>query len=179
MAHFEKVSKYADADLTMPVRKTSQSAGYDMVSAEDYVIPSLPLMCEEAKLLWPVEADEYVTLEQIADFTKKIGFRPTLVSTGMKCKLDPGYWLQLSVRSSSPLKYWLMLGNGIGVIDADYYNNPDNEGEIFFQIYNLSPFNIKIKKGDAIGQATILPYGVTSDDVAMGERTGGFGSTSK
>ena len=179
MAHFEKVSKYADVDLAMPVRKTSQSAGYDMVAAEDYVIPSLPLMCEEAKSLWPVEADEYVTLDQIADFTKKIGFRPTLVSTGMKCKLDPGYWLQLSVRSSSPLKYWLMLGNGIGVIDADYYNNPDNEGEIFFQIYNLSPFNIKIKKGDAIGQATILPYGVTSDDVAMGERTGGFGSTSK
>lgn len=179
MAHFEKVSKYADADLAMPVRKTSQSAGYDMVAAEDYVIPSLPLMCEEAKLLWPVEVDEYISLEQMADFTKKIGFKPTLVSTGMKCKLDPGSWLQLSVRSSSPLKYWLMLGNGIGIIDADYYNNPDNEGEIFFQIYNLSPFNIQIKKGDAIGQATILPYGITSDDVVMGERTGGFGSTSK
>ena len=179
MAHFEKVSKYADVDLAMPVRKTSQSAGYDMVAAEDYVIPSLPLMCEEAKLLWPVEVDEYVSLEQMADFTKKIGFKPTLVSTGMKCKLDPGSWLQLSVRSSSPLKYWLMLGNGIGIIDADYYNNPDNEGEIFFQIYNLSPFNIQIKKGDAIGQATILPYGITSDDVVMGERTGGFGSTSK
>ena len=179
MAHFEKVSKYADADLAMPIRKTSQSAGYDMVAAEDYVIPSLPLMCEEAKLLWPVEVDEYVSLEQMADFTKKIGFKPTLVSTGMKCKLDPGSWLQLSVRSSSPLKYWLMLGNGIGIIDADYYNNPDNEGEIFFQIYNLSPFNIQIKKGDAIGQATILPYGITSDDVVMGERTGGFGSTSK
>ena len=179
MAHFEKVSKYADADLAMPVRKTSQSAGYDMVAAEDYVIPSLPLMCEEAKLLWPVEVDEYVSLEQMADFTKKIGFKPTLVSTGMKCKLDPGSWLQLSVRSSSPLKYWLMLGNGIGIIDADYYNNSDNEGEIFFQIYNLSPFNIQIKKGDAIGQATILPYGITSDDVVMGERTGGFGSTSK
>ena len=179
MAHFEKVSKYADVDLAMPVRKTSQSAGYDMVAAEDYVIPSLPLMCEEAKLLWPVEVDEYVSLEQMADFTKKIGFKPTLVSTGMKCKLDPGSWLQLSVRSSSPLKYWLMLGNGIGIIDADYYNNPDNEGEIFFQIYNLSPFNIQIKKGDTIGQATILPYGITSDDVVMGERTGGFGSTSK
>jgi dUTP pyrophosphatase len=55
------------------------------------------------------------------------------------------------VRSSSPLKYWLMLGNGIGVIDADYYNNPDNEGEIFLQIYNLSPFNIQIKEGEAIG----------------------------
>ena len=179
MAIFEKVSKYVDADIVMPVRKTAQSAGYDMVAAEDYVIPSLWQMVAEAKGLWPVEDDEFVTMELMAKFTKETGFKPTLVSTGMKCKLDPGTWLQLSVRSSSPLKYWLMMGNGIGVIDADYYNNPDNEGEIFFQIYNLSPFNIQIKKGEAIGQAIILPYGVTEDDVAGGERTGGFGSTSK
>lgn len=179
MAIFEKVSKYADADIAMPVRKTTQSAGYDMVAAEDYIIPSLWQMVPEAKELWPVADDEFVTMELMSKFTKETGFKPTLVSTGMKCKLDPGTWLQLSVRSSSPLKYWLMMGNSIGVIDADYYNNSDNEGEIFFQIYNLSPFNIQIKKGEAIGQAIILPYGVTEDDVAGGERTGGFGSTSE
>ena len=178
MAKFEKVSRYADADIAMPVRKTAQSAGYDMVAAEDYIIPSIWQMVPEAKSVWPVEDDEFVTMELMSQFTKKTGFKPTLVSTGMKCQLDPGMWLQLSVRSSSPLKYWLMMGNGIGVIDADYYNNQDNEGEIFFQIYNLSPFNIQIKKGEAIGQAIILPYGVTEDDAACGERVGGFGSTS-
>lgn len=177
MAIFEKVSKYADTDIAMPVRKTAESAGYDMVAAEDYIIPSMLLMCAEASEAWPVPADEYVSMEQMSKFTKETGYKPTLVSTGMKCKLDPGTWLQLSVRSSSPLKYWLMMGNGIGVIDADYYNNPDNEGEIFFQIYNLSPFNIQIKKGEAIGQAIILPYAVTEDDKAFGERLGGFGST--
>ena len=177
MAIFEKVSKYADIDIAMPVRKTAESAGYDMVAAEDYIIPSMLLMCAEASEAWPVPADEYVSMEQMSKFTKETGYKPTLVSTGMKCKLDPGTWLQLSVRSSSPLKYWLMMGNGIGVIDADYYNNPDNEGEIFFQIYNLSPFNIQIKKGEAIGQAIILPYAVTEDDKAFGERLGGFGST--
>ena len=178
MVKFEKVSRYADADIAMPVRKTAQSAGYDMVAAEDYIIPSIWQMVPEAKGLWPVEDDEFVTMELMSQFTKTTGFKPTLVSTGMKCQLDPGTWLQLSVRSSSPLKYWLMMGNSIGVIDADYYNNPDNEGEIFFQIYNLSPFNIQIKKGEAIGQAIILPYGVTEDDAACGERVGGFGSTS-
>ena len=178
MAIFEKVSKYADVDIVMPVRKTEFSAGYDMVAAEDYVIPSLWQMIPEASGLWPVKEDEFVTMEMMAKFTKETGFKPTLVSTGMKCKLDPGTWLQLSVRSSSPLKYWLMMGNSIGVIDADYYNNPDNEGEIFFQIYNLSPFNIQIKKGEAIGQGIILPYAVTEDDVAGGARMGGFGSTS-
>lgn len=178
MAIFEKVSKYADADIAMPIRKTAQSAGYDMVAAEDYIIPSLWQMTAEAADIWAVESDEFVTMDMMARFTKETGFKPTLVSTGMKCKLDPGSWLQLSVRSSSPLKYWLMMGNGIGVIDADYYNNPDNEGEIFFQIYNLSPFNIQIKKGEAIGQGIILPYGVTENDIAEGERVGGFGSTS-
>ena len=179
MAIFEKVSKYADADIVMPVRKTAQSAGYDMVAAEDYIIPSLWQMTIEAAEAWPVEPDEFVTMEMMAKFTKETGFKPTLVSTGMKCKLDPGSYLQLSVRSSSPLKYWLMMANGVGIIDADYYNNADNEGEIFFQIFNLSPFNIQIKKGEAIGQGIIMPWGITEDDVAVGERTGGFGSTSK
>lgn len=177
MAKFEKVSRYVDADLAMPVRKTRLSAGYDLIAAEDYIIPSIFQLAGEAERLWEVEEDEYVSLEQMGKFTKQFNYKPTLVSTGMKCKLDPGSFLQLSIRSSSPLKYWLMLANGVGIIDADYYNNPDNEGEIFLQIYNLSPFNIQIKKGEAIGQGIILPYSVTEDDVIMGERTGGFGST--
>jgi dUTP pyrophosphatase len=136
-------------------------------------------MFEEAKKLFEIEDDEFVTMPMMADFTKRTGIKPTLVSTGMKCHLDPDTFLQLSVRSSSPLKYWIMMANGVGIIDADYCNNPDNEGEIFFQLFNLSPFNIQIKKGEAIGQGIILPYGVTDDDNASGERLGGFGSTSK
>ena len=137
MAKFEKVSRYADKEIAMPVRKTSQSAGYDLVAAEDYIIPSVYQLAGEAEEVWSVDDEEYVTLDQMAEFTKLTKYRPTLVSTGMKCKLDPGTFLQLSVRSSSPLKYWLMLANGVGIIDADYYNNPDNEGEIFLQIYNI------------------------------------------
>lgn len=179
MSKFEKVSRFADKDIQMPTRKTEKSAGYDMVAAENYIIPSLWLMAKEAGEIWPVDEDEYVTMQQMAKFTKESGFKPTLISTGMKCQLDAGNWLALTIRSSSPLKYWLMLANSVGVIDADYYNNPDNEGEIFFQVYNLSPFNIEINEGEAIGQAIILPYGVTEDDQAWGERLGGFGSTSK
>ena len=179
MAIFEKVSRYNNENIAMPIRKTIHSAGYDMVAAEDYIIPSFWQMNEEVKKMWEVENDEFVSMDMMNQFTSQTGFQPTLVSTGMKCKLEPGTFLQLSVRSSSPLKYWLMMANGVGIIDSDYYNNSNNEGEIFFQIYNLSPFNIQIKKGEAIGQAVILPYGVTDDDAANGERVGGFGSTSK
>ena len=69
-----------------------------------------------------------------------------------------------------------MLANGIGVIDSDYYNNPDNEGHIMFAIW---PFegDVTFKKGDRIGQGVINRYFVTDDDKAEGLRSGGFGST--
>lgn len=63
------------------------------------------------------------------------------------------------------------------IIDADYYNNPDNEGHIYFQVINLSPIPIQIKKGDAIGQGVIMNYIKTEQESATAERTGGFGST--
>jgi dUTP pyrophosphatase len=126
-----------------------------------------------------MDANEPKDLEWMSTLTKHLKTKPTLVPTGMKCKLEPGTFLQLSVRSSSPLKYWLILANGVGIIDADYYNNPDNEGHIYFQLINLSPFPIKIQKGEAIGQGIILPYSITENDDVWTERVGGFGSTTK
>lgn len=121
--------------------------------------------------------DVPLTLGEAAAAVKSANAKITLVSTGMKCQLEEGTYLELSVRSSCPLKHWLILGNSVGIIDADYYNNPDNEGEIFFQIINLAPFPIQLKKGDAIGQGIIKSYLTTENDNATGERTGGFGST--
>jgi dUTP pyrophosphatase len=118
-------------------------------------------------------------LDEMSALTKSTKAKPTLVSTGMKCRLDKGTYLELAIRSSSPLKYWLILANGVGIIDEDYYNNPDNEGEIFFQIINLSPFPIKIQKGEIIGQGIIKPYLLAEGDAAAGQRTGGLGSTTK
>ena len=102
-----------------------------------------------------------------------------LVPTGVKAYMQPGEWLGMHIRSSMAVKKRLMLVNNVGIIDADYYNNPDNEGEIFFQVINLSPFPIKLKKGDIIGQGIIRHYLITNDDKASGFRTGGFGSTTK
>ncbi len=183
MAYCEKVSRFAEVDINLPHRKTAKSAGYDMEVAEDIVVPSFfnhyAMMSEysitdDGKIL----SKGTFTLEEIAKITKSLRAKPTLVSTGMKCKLEPDTYLELSVRSSCPLKYWLIMGNSVGVIDSDYYNNPENEGEIFFQIINLSPYEIQLKKGDIIGQGIIKPYLTTEDDNASGERMGGFGSTS-
>ena len=179
MIKFEAVSRLPEAAL--PIRKTTQSAGYDFVVAEDVIIP--PYMNHYNTLFKglvnSISIKEYYTLDKVAIMTKSAEAKPTLVSTGVKCALDPDTYLELSVRSSTPLKYWLILAKGVGIIDADYYNNPDNEGEIFFQLINLSPFTIKLNKGDIIGQGIIKKYLITDDDKATGERTGGFGSTSK
>ena len=182
MAKFEKVSKYNEVDINLPHRKTSQSAGYDFEVAEDIVIPSYDDLHDVMMSMvneWDIINGKFpvYTLDEIAKITKETKAKPTLVPTGVKCKLEPDTHLDLSVRSSCPLKYWLILANGVGIIDADYYNNPDNEGHIYFQIINLSPFDIQLKKGDTIGQGIIKPYLITEDDAANGERKGGFGST--
>lgn len=176
MVRFEVVSKYADAGLSLPERKTAYSAGYDFEVAQDTIV--LPYMDHFFAMKDEV-AGEYsvMTLEEISSLTKSINAKPTLVPTGIKCQMAPNTSLELYVRSSAPLKNWLMLANGVGVVDADYYNNIDNEGEIFFQVINLSPFPILLKKGDTIGQGVIRQYEVVSDDKAVGGRVGGFGST--
>jgi dUTP pyrophosphatase len=184
MNHFEFVSKYEDCGLALPEYKTGNSAGCDFVVAEDMVIGpwhELSFALENtAHNNCPMYYNTPITLEELAGYTKSSGCKPSLVPTGVKCHLDPGYYLELSVRSSTPLKYWLVLANGVGIIDADYYNNPDNEGHIYFQIINLSPVPIQLKKGDIIGQGIIKRYykaeGATCSEAA---RVGGFGSTSE
>lgn len=176
---FKKVEKYLNIDFPMPERKTEGSAGYDMAVAKDTVIPSWFNLIDglTANELF---APKYpLTLEQVKEICKKHAARPTLVPTGVKCYLEPGTYLELSVRSSTPLNSWLMLANGVGIIDSDYVDNEDNEGEIFFQFYNLSPYDIILKKGDIVGQGIIKEYLTFDSDKVNKKRTGGFGSTSK
>lgn len=179
MIKFEIVSKYADVNLHLPERKTKGSAGYDFQVAEDIIIPSYDdARREMIHNFYKMDINKLVlTLDEAAHLTKNAQVRPILVPTGVKCQIPEDMYLELSVRSSCPLKYWLILANGVGIIDSDYYNNPDNEGHIFFQIINLAPFPIHLKKGDIIGQGILKKYYTTDDDAAQGERTGGFGST--
>lgn len=176
---FEICSKYAGAGLALPVRKTAASAGYDFQVAKQTKIPSYFKQMEVLKNVHKAIFGNETTLslKNMEHLTKLSNMRPTLVPTGIKCELPSDYYLELSMRSSCPLKYWLILANGVGIIDADYYNNPDNEGEIFFQVINLSPYDIILDKGDTIGQGIIKPYYIADNDTAKGERTGGFGST--
>ena len=98
---------------------------------------------------------------------------------GIKADMEEDEVLILANRSSNPKKKNLVLINGIGIIDKDYYNNPDNEGEVAFAFVNISNETIVIESGEKLGQGMFVKYLITEDDRAEGVRNGGFGSTDK
>ena len=147
---FEIAKGFENSNINLPVRSTKNSAGYDVEAAEDCIIPAF-----------------------------KPGQKPTLVKTGIKAYMESDEVLILANRSSNPGKKGLILANSIGVVDSDYYENPDNDGHIMYAFFNFKAEDVEIKKGERIGQAIFQKYLVTDNDIAQGERTGGFGSTNK
>lgn len=167
MRKFEKV-KRIDTDIKLPERSTRHSAGYDFFAMDDIIIPPV-------KVKWvQVGIDPYTNEPELEMHTDA---KPTTIKTGVKVKMPENEFLMLTNRSSNPLKKNLILANGVGIIDADYYGNPDNDGEMMFPFYNIGPKPVVILKGDKIGQGIFMKFGVTDDDKAWGDRIGGFGST--
>ena len=147
---FEIAKGFENQGINLPVRKTKKSAGYDVEAAEDCVIPAY-----------------------------KFGQKPTLVKTGIKAYMPDDEYLMLCNRSSNPGKKGLVMANSVGIIDSDYYGNPDNDGAFMYAFYNFFDHDLEIKKGDCIGQAIFQKYYTVDEDNAEGKREGGFGSTSK
>ena len=147
---FEIAKGFEDKGINLPVRKTKNSAGYDVEAAEDVVIPAF-----------------------------KLGTKPTLIKTGLKAYCPEDEFYMLVNRSSNPGKKGLVMANSIGIIDSDYYGNESNDGHFMFAYYNFFDHDKKKKKGDVIGQVIFSKYFKVDNDNAEGTRTGGFGSTNK
>lgn len=102
------------------------------------------------------------------------------IPTGIRVKIEDGWFLSLYPRSGLGFKFRLQLDNTVGIIDSDYYNS-DNEGHIFVKITNGSKEGktVKIAAGTGFIQGIFTEFGITVDDEADGVRNGGFGSTTK
>lgn len=100
------------------------------------------------------------------------------IPTGIRVKIDEGWWLACLPRSGHGFKYRIQLDNTMGVIDSDYYYS-DNEGHIFAKITNdgKEGKTLRIEAGDGFLQAIFIPYGVTYSDNVENVRNGGMGST--
>lgn len=133
--------------IKLPERKTKYSAGYDICCPIDITIPS--------------------------------GQR-RVIPTGIKVVFEEDemeiWHLQMFVRSSVGIKDGVVLTNGTGVIDSDYQFG-NNDGDMMLALLNTSEKLVKYKAGDRICQAVFMIHGITSNDKASGDRTGGIGST--
>ena len=130
----------------------------------------LPVRMTARSAGWDIFSNEEIILEPNQQHT---------FWTNVKVHLYSDEFLMLLPRSSIGIKYNLMLANTVGIIDADYYENPDNDGNIGVCLYNYGKVPVKVDKGMRIAQGIPMNYigfveGLKSHGV---KRYGGFGST--
>src|SRR5690554_6101230 len=100
-----------------------------------------------------------------------------MIETGVKVAMQDHEALMIYPRSSLGIKKGLIMSNAVGIIDKDYYNNPNNEGHIMIPLFNFGQSDAVIQKGERVAQGVFQKYLITSDDESSNERTGGFGSS--
>lgn len=104
--------------------------------------------------------------------------KQVMIPSGLKVNMEDDDVMLILIRSSLGIKKGLTIPNQTGVIDADYYNNPDNEGHFWICLKNNSEETFVVQQGDRISQAIFIKYSKVDDDEPIKEsRNGGFGST--
>lgn len=144
---FEVAKGWEDKGIRLPRRSTAHAAAYDLEAAEDVVVPVF-----------------------------RPGVKPTMIPTGLKAYCQPDEYYMIANRSSGAGK-GLVTANGIGIIDADYYGNPSNDGHFQVLVFNVLDHEITVKKGKRVAQLIFQKFLLADGDVAGGKRKGGFGST--
>ena len=146
---FEVISdefrKHPNIEIKLPKRGSSKSAGYDICTPVDIIIPP----------------------NGISD----------AIQTDIKAYMLDDEYLEIVPRSSIGFKKGLMLINTCAIIDSDYYNNVDNDGNIGFKFKNLTNETVEIKAGERILQGIFKKYLTIDNDDCDIIRTGGTGST--
>ncbi len=100
------------------------------------------------------------------------------IPTGIKAYMMNDEYLAIVSKSGIGTKYNVRLCNQIGIIDADYYNNANNQGHILVMLQNHGNIDWVVNKGDKIVQGIFHKYlTIDEKDTISKERNGGFGST--
>lgn len=112
---------------------------------------------------------------------EKIILKPNeqiLIPTGYKGKIEQGTWLGMYVNEN--INEDLFCGNGIPIIDQDYYENESNDGNFFLSLVNKKDKELIIKEGTNICSLYAEKYFVLeNEEKPTTIRTGGIGSTTK
>lgn len=100
-----------------------------------------------------------------------------LIFTNIKAHIEKGYCLMLFVRSSVGIKKGCILSNCVGIIDKSFFENPDNDGNIGFKLYNTTDDIVTFDRGDKIIQGIFVKVGQSQNGNVDTERVSGIGST--
>ena len=101
-----------------------------------------------------------------------------LVFTDVKAYMENDEVLMLYVRSSIGVKKGIVLSNGTGIIDASYFSNKSNDGNIGVSLFNTSDKEVVLQAGERIAQGIFMKYLVAdNEEVLNAQRVGGFGSS--
>lgn len=147
-----------------------KNRGFEIVSAYDKQEIILPTRATTRSAGYDLRACETVTIHP---------GEMVLVKTGLKAYMQKDEVLKIYIRSSLATKRNLVLANGVGIIDADYYNNPSNEGHILIALRNIGQVPQVIEKQERIAQGIFEKYLLCDGDDFKIEvrRLGGFGSS--
>lgn len=103
-----------------------------------------------------------------------------VVFTDVKAYMQPDEVLKMYIRSSKATKDGLMLTLNVGIIDASYYGNDDNDGNIGIPLVNTTGTTVELKAGERVAQGIFVKYLTTDNDECLADtRVGGYGSSGK
>lgn len=179
MITFKVIEEYENKNIEIPKRIGDYSPGYDIKSAEDIIVPSIYTKLRKVEGRAPIpglfdsrikritglfdyeneESDVY-TLDEIKDEINKLEII-TMVPTGLCVALNPTMYLSLHIKSDIGINSLLMIPNQTELITADSFFH---EKHILIPLINLSPYDIKIKKGDSIAIGIIHEYELVDGD---------------
>lgn len=101
-----------------------------------------------------------------------------LIFTDVKAYMQDCEALILNPRSSMG-KVDITFANTQGWIDADYYSNEGNDGNIGIFLKNNGTNDFVVNIGDRIGQGAFIPFLVADNGSTDNIRIGGYGSTGR
>lgn len=156
--------------------KRGRFRGFEVVEAWARICPSAEVRLPERSTGFSAGYDIFALNDAtILPGTKKA------FPTDVKVYMQSDEVFKMYPRSSQGIKHDLMLANTTGVIDADYYGNPENDGNFTVVIRNLGKEPYYVKKGDKIAQGVFEKFLLADHDYdkELPKRVGGTGSTGR
>lgn len=103
-----------------------------------------------------------------------------LMDTGLIIKVPRKFYLGIYSRSGVALKKRVVVANGVGIVDSDYYGPEDT---VKVALLNQGDEPVQFQRGDRVAQCILQPFDPMDfdeqDDPNFGKSSsrGGFGST--